>query len=62
MRLAAVLVQVDIDRGKRHPLTVRRDDGFAHPLELHHIFKSEGTFALRKSSERAADKEKNETP
>jgi hypothetical protein len=61
MRLARVFVETDVHSGERHPLAVRRDDGLAYTLELHHVFKGEGALALCETAQRATDKKDNDT-
>jgi integrase len=41
-----LLRQGDIDHTEDHPLAVELDFRLAHALEFHHVFKSEGMFAL----------------
>ena len=57
MRLARVLVEVDVHRAEADPLAVGRDDGLADALELHHVFEGEGTLALREAATASSRRE-----
>jgi hypothetical protein len=38
--------EIYVDHAKDYPLTVGRDFGRAHALELHHVFEGEGMLGL----------------
>src|SRR5262249_28098748 len=44
IRLACVLLEIYINRGKHDPLSVRRDHRLSYALERHHVFKGERPF------------------
>ena len=50
--------QIHVDRAKQHPFPIRRRHRLADPLQLHHVFKSEGMFGLRECRKRKKQNEK----